>query len=135
MEEEVLSTALLSRSIAECSLTDGGTNLRELANVVALVIQKAMQVRIDYFACSSAEAINHLWKFLKSHLRFLKPENVMSISCGKNSLCKCQNTSEGVGQQKEFKAGRFREFVQGLWKCTWTRRFIRRRECLGVDIF
>ena len=67
---------------------------------------------------SSAEAINHLWNFSKSHLRFLKAENLMPFLAARAVFINVRTILREVDKKKEFKAKRFREFVQGLWQCT-----------------
>ena len=61
---------------------------------------------------SSAESINHLWNFSKSHLRFLKPENLMPFLATRSVFMNVRTQLREKDKKNDITARRFREFVQ-----------------------
>jgi len=57
-------------------------------------------------ATSGAESINHIWNFSKSHLRFLRPDNMMPFLATRAIFVNIRA---------------FREFVRNKWKCSCDR--------------
>lgn len=69
-------------------------------------------------ASSGAESINHLWNFSKSHLRFLRPDNVMPFLAARAVFVNVRAELRKQEGKSDINARDFRNFVQRNWECT-----------------
>lgn len=76
----------------------------------------------SYHATCGTESINQLWTFSNSHLRFLKPENLImpfiaarSIFLNVRALVRETTSKDDISSQKIVK------FIQEKWTCTCVR--------------
>ena len=76
----------------------------------------------SYLSCNkhsspSAEAINHLWTFSKSHLRFLRPENVMPFLTARSVFINLRAVIRRKKGKAELNAKIFRTTIREMWNC------------------
>lgn len=61
----------------------------------------------DNHRTSAAESINHLWKFSKSHLRFLHPGNVMPFLAARCAFIDIRSSIRNSTRKSEITANLF----------------------------
>ena len=76
----------------------------------------------SYLSCmkhssSSTEAINHLWTFSKSDLRFLRPENVISFLTARFVFVNLRATIRRKKGKADINAKMFRTTIREMWNC------------------
>jgi len=72
-------------------------------------------------ATSGAEAINHVWNFSKSHLRFLRPDNMMPFLAARAVFVNIRASIREFNGKTDINAKQFRYFVRNKWPCTCKR--------------
>ncbi len=66
---------------------------------------------------SGAEAINHLWSFSKSHLSFLRPENVMPFLTARSVFIDLRAIVRRKEGNADVNAKMFRSTIREMWNC------------------
>lgn len=75
----------------------------------------------DDHATSGAESMNHLWNFSKSHLRFLRSDNLMPFLAVRAIFLNVRASIRQQNRKQDISAKDFRFFVQGKWQCLCSR--------------
>lgn len=71
----------------------------------------------DEHSTSGAESINHLWNFSKSHLRFLRPDNLMPFLALRSMFLNVRSCTRKDRKKREISMNEFKLFVQSKWSC------------------
>ena len=72
-------------------------------------------------ATSGAESINALWTFSKSHLRFLRPENLMPFIAARSVLLNLRCAVREAYRKSDIATQMILKFVSEKWDCTCAR--------------
>jgi len=72
-------------------------------------------------ATSGAEAMNHVWNFSKSHLRFLRPDNMIPFLATRAVFVNVRACIRETTGKVDINAKQFRTFVRNKWKCNCNR--------------
>jgi len=72
-------------------------------------------------ATSGAEAMNHVWNFSKSHLRFLRADNMMPFLAARAVFVNIRAAIREFSGKADINAKQFRHFVRDKWDCTCSR--------------
>lgn len=74
-----------------------------------------------HHATSSAESVNQLWTFSKSHLRFLRPDNLMPFLAVRSVFINIKACVREKTGKSDISSLEFRSFVRAKWKCSCRR--------------
>ena len=68
-------------------------------------------------ATSGAESLNHLWNFSKSHLRFLRSDNLVPFLAARAMFLNFRAAIREETKKSDISTKGFRNFVEKKWKC------------------
>lgn len=69
----------------------------------------------EHHSTSGVESLNHLWSTSKSHLRYLRPDNLMPFLCIRAKFLNVRTILRKKEGKVDIDVGRYRELVQNLW--------------------